>query len=180
MIGGEVMSEKDGVLVSDRVMLLDRQMQSDILHKLLSVFPDTYNFNTDDNFNQNPKKLLANLYYLQQHELIAKDSVIFAQTLGDYERNHGINRTEITHKGIDFLLDDGGLSAILNILTIKFEAEQFKKLLQIKIQQSQSIPENKKEACIQYIKSLPAESTTHLMTKLIDYGIDEMSAYLNF
>lgn len=134
-------------------MLLDRQMQSDILHKLLSIFPDTYNFNTDDNFNKNPKQLFANLYYLQQHGLIAKDSVILSKTLGDYERNQGINRTEITHKGIDFLLDDGGLSAILNILTIKFEAEQFKQLLQIKIQQSSSIPEDKKEAYIQYIKA---------------------------
>lgn len=153
-------------------MLLDRQMQSDILHKLLGVFPDTYNFDTDDKFNNNQKKLFANLYYLQQHGLIAKDSVIFTKTLGDYERGQGINRAEITHKGIDFLLDDGGLSAILNILTVKFEAEQFKSLLQSQILNSTAISDDKKRDYLEYIKGLPNEAIVHLMTKFIDFGIN--------
>ncbi|EIR5426104.1 hypothetical protein LW795_005216, partial [Salmonella enterica] len=31
-----------------------------------------------------------------------------------------MNRPAITHKGIDFIRDDGGLGAILNVQTVKF------------------------------------------------------------
>ena len=34
-----------------------------------------------------------------------------------------LDNTKITNKGIDFIRDDGGLSAILNVQTIKFHRE---------------------------------------------------------
>ncbi|MGE9553866.1 hypothetical protein ACQPT2_22360 [Erwinia amylovora] len=59
--------------------------------------------------------LISNLLYLEGHELI--ESGLIAGS-----NNYSINTVglRITVKGIDFMQKDGGLSAILNVQTIKF------------------------------------------------------------
>ncbi|VTN01271.1 Uncharacterised protein [Raoultella planticola] len=52
---------------------------------------------------------MANLLYLHQHQLIVS---------GLKPSSEGyvlVNRPAITHRGIDFIRDDGGLGAILNV-----------------------------------------------------------------
>lgn len=153
---------------------LDREFQLQILQKLLSVFPHLHDFSADVKFNQDQLRLTANLYYLQQHGLISPNTVRLSKTMG---RNTIIDTTEITHKGIDFMLDDGGLSAILNIMTVKLEAEQFKELLQHHIQQS-DMSDEAKQGYLDRLKDLPSEAIKHIMTKLIDMGMDSLSTIM--
>ncbi|ELY0891344.1 hypothetical protein GJJ25_19740 [Klebsiella pneumoniae] len=69
-------------------------------------------FGSEDN-------LVANLIYLRDHELI--DCHLEQVMSGSYIVM--LDNTKITNKGIDFIRDDGGLSAILNVQTIKFHRE---------------------------------------------------------
>lgn len=61
----------------------------------------------------------ANLLYLESQGLIITN--IKEIRKGYFEINH--EHFKITAKGIDFVRDDGGLSAILNVTTIKFHRE---------------------------------------------------------
>src|SRR5882672_5223716 len=49
----------------------------------------------------------------------------------------------ITVKGLDFLQDDGGLGAILNVVTVRFEAETLRALIEAKVDASDEPPEQK-------------------------------------
>ena len=155
-------------------MILDRAFQ----HKILSLVMDSYPSSTvpskgnqllssDDN---SEKKLAANLKYLEEHGLIKPKS--FEMSLDDHYMFQGI---KITHKGVDFLADDGGLSAILNVVTVKFEASTLKAILESKINQSDLDPDDKK-SMIHALEELPAESIKHLTTKLLDECVDNLPA----
>ena len=84
-----------------------------------------------------------------------------------------INKPKITEKGLDFLQDDGGLSAILNIVTVKFEADTLKAILENRINQSNLAPESK-QSMIDGLRELPAESIKHLTMKLLDEGLENL------
>nr|WP_154325031.1 hypothetical protein [Pantoea sp. 201603H] len=102
----------------------DREIQNEILKacivsypsppSLLAIIqPKIENLLT----NKDEKIILANLFYLKDHELITF--------------SHNCNRCPIaifdemtiTAKGIDFMLNDGGLSSILNVQTVKLHRE---------------------------------------------------------
>ncbi|AMG60233.1 hypothetical protein AL522_08990 [Pantoea vagans] len=81
-----------------------------------SLEPDKYEelkcfFNNDD-------ILVANMLYLEAHGLIISG---LNETMSGYYINSSV--TKITAKGIDFIQHDGGLSAILNVHTIKFHRD---------------------------------------------------------
>ena len=61
--------------------------------------------------------LSANIMYLSEHGLIA----IRNRTSDD--PYSFLDNMRATQKGIDFILNDGGLSAILNVTTIKFHRD---------------------------------------------------------
>ncbi|HAS1785249.1 TPA: hypothetical protein I4G64_10330 [Enterobacter cloacae] len=62
--------------------------------------------------------MIANLLYLEGHGLISSGLVAGSSS---YSINFG--SLTITVRGIDFMQDDGGLSAILNVQTIKFHRD---------------------------------------------------------
>ena len=62
---------------------------------------------------------IANLLYLESQGLITTN--IREIRHGCFDVNH--EHFKITAKGIDFVRDDGGLSAILNVTTIKLHRE---------------------------------------------------------
>ncbi|WP_394213781.1 hypothetical protein [Psychrobacter piscatorii] len=157
-------------------MLLDRDMQLEILTELSEVYPspidlsEKYEYGTDIY-----RKFVANLAYLQDHCLISEKSILMPNTVGDY--NAQPNLSSITHIGMDFLADDGGLSAILGVVTIKFEAEQFRSLLESLILSS-TLPNEQKGSMIDALRELPAESIKHLTTKIVDLGWDNLDSLM--
>lgn len=157
-------------------MLLDREMQLAILTELSEVYPSyieldgRYEFGTDLY-----RKFIANLAYLEAHKLISEKSVLVSRMIGDYSAQPG--RSSITHTGMDFLADDGGLSAILGTVTIKFEAEQFRTILESMILSS-NLPNERKQTMTDALRELPAESIKHLTTRIADAGWDNLDSLM--
>ena len=152
-------------------MSIDRLFQNQILNIAAKCYPFDVNHELDELFkNVEEQKIAANLWYLAEHKLI-KDKPIEVSLDGFIS----LGNIGITHRGLDFLADDGGLSAILNVVTVKFEADTLKSLIATKINQSDLTPENKK-SMIDALEELPAESIKHLTTKLLDECVDNLPA----
>ena len=156
-------------------MVLDREIQLAMMRKMQIVYPSYYDFDTDyPDGHQDREKALKNLYYLRAHELVEAKSIIITEYMdGDLVLDFGAST--LTHHGVDFLANDGGLSAILSVITIKFETQTLKAILATKINQSDLTPGNKK-SMIDALEELPAESIKHLTTKLLDECVDNLPA----
>lgn len=154
--------------------MIDRGLQHYILCELRDAYPNSVDYRKRYDYgSEKYHNFVANLVYLRSHGLISKESVLYSKTmdLGDaYQPAHA----SITHIGLDFLEDDGGLSAILNTVTVKFETEQLKQMIESKINES-DLPNDKKSSAISVIKDLPAESIKHLTTRALDYSLDNIS-----
>lgn len=104
------------------------------------------------------KHLRENLTYLTAHELLEKKGSSY----------------RITHKGIDFIEDDGGLSAILNISTIKLHPSTLD-LITAAIDGSSLNPSDKQKM-IDQLKSLPADAIKQILTELVNKGVGYLPA----
>lgn len=124
---------------------LDRNLQHEILKELNNIYPDskTYEYWIDATIAQVTgvietveeaelyiAKRSANLRYLAEHGLVVCNDKNLSATV------------KITAKGIDFLTDDGGLSAILGVFTVKLHSDTIQALLN-KIYQTDIPPEEK-------------------------------------
>lgn len=154
-------------------MILDREFQYKILISASEVYP-AYTYPDDNNGlinnsdQSSHKKLAANLKYLEEHQLIQPKAVIVGA-----DNRYSFGCIQITNKGMDFLANDGGLSAILNVVTVKFEADTLKAILENRINQSDLTPDDKK-SMIDSLRELPAESIKHLTMKLLDEGLENL------
>lgn len=100
----------------------DRKIQKELLQKLYETSPEGLDFLTNQDFESRfggQQNYMANLKYLLGHELIVFESTSY---INGPEKIHP-NTLQITSKGIDFIRDDGGLGAILNVQTIKFHRD---------------------------------------------------------
>ncbi|HGW3962453.1 hypothetical protein OGV49_14065 [Citrobacter sp. Cb021] len=97
----------------------DRELQSFILQKCISVYPD-YTFwklFPPAIMDYGDDVLSANIVYLAEHGLLS----IRNRTSDD--PYSFLDNMRATNKGVDFMLNDGGLSAILNIQTVKLHRD---------------------------------------------------------
>ncbi len=119
---------------------LDRNLQREILKELNNIYPDskTYEYWIDAAIAQIVgvietvgeaelyiAKRSANLRYLAEHGLVVCNDKNLSATV------------KITAKGIDFLTDDGGLSAILGVVTVKLHSDTIQALIAAKIDQAE-------------------------------------------
>ena len=152
--------------------LLDRSYQNEVLAFLLKDYPEYEHTDAfcSDLLIKNDLKYYANLMYLEMHELI-EDGPSCKYSVSGQTFFVESTTPRLTAKGVDFILDDGGLSAILNIQTVKLHQDTIKDLLMVAVQ-SASISEDKKESFADQIKRLPLESLKDLLSKLAGKGID--------
>lgn len=78
---------------------------------------------------------------------------------------------------MDFLADDGGLSAILGVVTVKLHDETIRDLIAARIQDS-NLPPEEKTGLLTQLRELRGESIKHLTLKLLDAGLDNASKAL--
>lgn len=119
---------------------LDRNLQHEILKELNNIYPDskTYEYWIDATIAQVTgvietveeaelyiAKRSANLRYLAEHGLVVCNDKNLSATV------------KITAKGIDFLSNDGGLSAILGVVTVKLHSDTIQALIAAKIDQAE-------------------------------------------
>ena len=69
--------------------------------------------------------------------------------------------------------DDGGFSAILNVVTVQLHENTIRDLLIAKTE-SASIPRAKRSALIQAIRNLPGKAFGKLTDKMLDGGADDL------
>lgn len=110
----------------------------------------------------------ANAIYLMQHNLLA--GPMFAE--GDELHYQFFS---ITVEGVDFMQDDGGISAIKRTTTVKLHAETLRALL---LQQVDKCAANDDEKSIikKAIESAPEEVVRGTIGKLLDAAIDNAPA----
>lgn len=150
-------------------MRLDREWQNIILRSAAESYPEDLDLEAlPSNIDLSDIKFYANLQYLEDHKLIEPDS--YGVSVDNFYNVHIIR---ITAKGLDFLANDGGLSAILNVVTVKFEADTLKAILENRINQSDLAPADK-QSMIDSLRELPAESIKHLTMKLLDEGLENL------
>ena len=159
-------------------MKLDRQYQNDLLTFLLNDYPGyekAYEY-CDKLQKEDENKYMANVVYLQNHELVEDGAELqFGANGRTYYRYSAF--PQIAHKGIDFMLQDGGLSAILNVQTVKIHEDTLRTLLESSIASS-SLAEDEKSSLKSSLGKLGFENLKFLTTKLLDKGIENLPALI--
>ncbi|MDR0771290.1 MAG: hypothetical protein LBE75_08905 [Burkholderiales bacterium] len=148
--------------------MMSRELQKEILVKL----SETYGF-PDDRFVDMKTDEGKAMYYLSQHELIRVER---RRAMGHDAPNQLFN-AEITAKGMDFLQDDGGLSAVLGVVTIKIHEDSIRALIEARVQESDITPE-RKSRIMEALRQAPADAVRHLTVKLVEKGVENVPALI--
>ena len=150
-------------------MRLDRQLQKEILHHLAEDYEGAFSFSVQDLEDFFGSEVTTQLLYLHGHKLISGEETLipFPGTVGVFRGYRSIDNVRITEKGLDFIQQDGGLSAILEKVTFKLDDEQFSDILELAVEQS-SIPVEQKPALTRALKSAGHSTITTLFSKGID------------
>ncbi|MDE2124951.1 MAG: hypothetical protein KGJ65_15005, partial [Betaproteobacteria bacterium] len=146
--------------------MLDRELQRELLTNMAEHYPRAWDFrdylkNVPESDEQ---KLAANLQYLDEHGLAQSGLRI------GLDGHLSFSLPQITAQGMDFLQDDGGLAAILGVVTIRLHDDTIKSLVEAKIRES-DLPQTEKSRLASAVRALPAEVTKHLTLKLVDIGL---------
>lgn len=144
--------------------LLDRGLQHQILNQLRDIYPHQ---GTVQKLwgTQSDNSLLVNLSYLNEHGLID----LTTKTLMSGEILLGF--AKITARGMDFIANDGGLSAILGVVTVKLHEDTIKALLIQKVEAADG-DATVKAKLIAKIKDIPSESLGTVTQRALDAGLD--------
>lgn len=150
--------------MAENESLLDREIQREILRDLRDTFTNSgVNFHK----NYNSRKYTFNICYLAGHDL--------CKIYDEYYQNGQkyIRGATITSKGIDFLEGDGGLSAILNVVTVRLDADTIRALLIARVDQS-DLPAAEKSALTQHLAALSETALKAATTHLVGVGLSHL------
>lgn len=145
-------------------MTLNRQLQRQLLAAAAAKYPAP--LLEDEGVVLEDPAAVINLVYLEEHALLRLVKSQYA------DGTVSVGAVYATAKGLDFLQEDGGLSAILGVVTVKLHDETIKDLLALKIQES-DLPQAEKQRWLDQLRELPAETTKHLVLKLVDLGLEK-------
>jgi hypothetical protein len=145
-------------------MKLDREAHRKMLMDAAEAFPQRVSWDDGEFEGLSDADVAGNLIYLEQHGLIE------AGISMGLDGHFSIFGSKITAKGLDFIQDDGGYSAILGTVTIKIHEESLKELIALRISEAHLESADKKK-WTDALRALPADSIKHLSMKLIDIGM---------
>ncbi|WNW46415.1 hypothetical protein RUU60_09245 [Escherichia coli] len=159
----------------DQKRKYDRALQLEILNALIDCAPNALSNEQEEALNQkfdNYDHFVACMLYLEMHGLV-RAPFIKSQTLGEGNRYiFNSHACYITERGIDFLLDDGGLSAILKVQTIRLHNDTIVALEDII--RVANMPEDQKKGLISKLRELPADAIKHLTLQLLTQGVQNL------
>ncbi|WP_217568820.1 hypothetical protein [Mesorhizobium sp. GbtcB19] len=130
--------------------LLDRGFQRQLLSELQDLYPQSADVNRSWG-QQHDNRLLVNLEYLREHGLVEFTWTRFLS--GDIH----MHTAKITAAGMDFIAADGGLGAILGVVTVKLHDDTIRQLLISKIEKSDG-DQSVKDQMIAKVKALPSDA----------------------
>lgn len=156
----------------------DRDLQRKLLLSLYDARPHPLpfeqlqelerDFGSDDCFTDN-------LIYLREHGLIDCN----LQVTSNGSRNSfywAPDTLKLTCDGVDFVRDDGGLGAILNVKTIKLHNDTLTAIEDII--SAANIPADQKKGLISKLRELPADAIKHLILQLLTQGVQNLPVAL--
>ena len=85
----------------------------------------------------------------------------------------GRERHDSTPAGLDFLSEDGGLSAILGVVTVKLHADTIRDMIAAKIEAA-PIPANEKSALKRHLAALSETGLKAATTDLVKIGLEHL------
>lgn len=145
--------------------MLDRELQRKILIMLVDVYPGSVMAaSLSSKFGD--RETIFNLAYLDEHGLTES-------TWNGTARTPTPVLAKITAKGLDFLSNDGGLSSILGVVTVKLHQETITALFVDRVEKSDAPPSVKKQI-IEKVKGLPAEALQRVSLKAMEAGLDRI------
>jgi hypothetical protein len=145
--------------------MLDRALQRQILELLRERYPRGTIPVRDLELGE--EQTAANLRYLEEHGL-CKSGVMIG-----VNGHLAFGASTITAKGLDFLEDDGGLSAILGVVTVKLHADTIRSLIEAKIETS-SMPAEEKSKVRKILANLSEAGLKAATTDLVKSGLDHL------
>ena len=144
-------------------MKLNRPMQLEVLTTLREAYPEEMEISSIPGSDQ--KDFQGNLFYLLQYGLV------HAQALRDLPGRKEIFSASITAKGLDFLEDDGGIGAVLASITVKFDAENIRSLLEDKILAS-ALPTDQKQTLAKRVRGFSGDVLKSITLKLLERALE--------
>lgn len=143
---------------------LNRARQRELLWELRDEYPHQkhYEFKGDEA----GRREAVNLHYLLEHGLI-DGKPRFSKT-GD-RASHWLVR--ITHHGLDFLADDGGLGAILGVVTVKLHDDTVRELLMARVDADNTNDSTAKADLKDTIRRMPADVLSTLVKEATKVGL---------
>jgi hypothetical protein len=145
--------------------MLDRAVQRQILELLEKRYP--HGAVPVQELGLDTVMAAKNLRYLEEHGLCEGG---IAVGTGDYIQ---FGQSTITAAGLDFLADDGGLSAILGVVTVRLHADTIKDLIRAKIETSPMLPEEKSKPR-KAIDGLSEAGLKEATTGLVKIGLNHL------
>ena len=145
--------------------MLDRAPQRQILELLGAHYPR--GAIPVRELHLSAEQAAANLRYLEEHGLCESGVVIGA------DGHLAFGESTISAAGLDFLEDDGGLSAILGVITVRLPADTIRTLIEAKIEAS-SIPTEEKSRLRKALANLSEASLKAATTDLVKSGLDHL------
>lgn len=142
-------------------MQLDRTKQLVMLEALAAVYP---RYTGDLGVDPVTEEELANLWYLKEQGLVEGGLEM------SISQSFIFQGAKITAKGLDFLADDGGISAILGTLTVRLHADTIRDLLLARIEASDA-PAEKKSWLRKQLDLASTETIKKIVGSVVDEGI---------
>lgn len=144
----------------------DRKLQRDVLEWLSDTYPQ------EARIDRYPvaiakEEMTACVAYLQEYSLV--EATWFRPVSGP----KSVAGAKITAKGLDFLADDGGLGAILGVVTVRLHSDTIKALIAERID-SADIPPEEKSALKKRLETMSTEALKVATQEAIKAGLGKM------
>jgi hypothetical protein len=143
---------------------LDRDLQRRLLTAMADVHPEPL-ICDQAGFDSSDRAWTSACTYLRDLGLI---SIEQSATLNGPQL---VITATITARGLDFLQDDGGLSAALSVVTVRLEADTLKQLIAARVEASDA-PEAEKSRIRDWLKSAGSEALSQATQRLVEAALD--------
>ncbi|MDO0945940.1 hypothetical protein [Chromohalobacter israelensis] len=140
-----------------------RALMLEILERAAETNPDPCEMDSL-NSDWGVSEVTATISYLVEHKLV---------TAIGRKRVWGIHsyaEVTITAAGLDYISDDGGLTAELGVVTVRLEAETIRTMIAAHIEMAEG-SRHEKTLLRKQLEALPEEGLRHLTKQLIDSGL---------
>ena len=155
---------------------LDRALQREILiiasKHYPNVIPNNEYVSLQQGRNNGEAQTLVNTKYLVEHGLMEIKKISIPAPKGIIGSS-SVDRFKVTAKGLDFIEDDGGLTAILGTVTVRFDEGTLRALMAEKVKLA-DISQPEKSKLLSGIQSLSGDAIRHLTLKLLDKGVESI------